>query len=159
MINNPSACPCGSEKQYNNCCLPLINLQTYAASPEALMRSRFSAYAKLNYQYVLNTYAKEARSKLTIAQLKSGNESTKWLKLEVLSAFSDNNEGEVEFIAYYQIHKDFYCMHERSRFILEEGQWRYLNGDMLNKSGRINITRNQTCLCGSQLKYKRCCGK
>lgn len=123
------------------------------------MRSRFTAYANGFYQYVFDTYAQAARTKLDLTMLSEGSQDTQWIKLEVLSAWGEHTRGEVEFIAYYKIKKDFYAMHERSRFIIEDGEWRYLDGDMLNKNGKLNVSRNQTCLCGSMLKYKRCCGK
>ena len=123
------------------------------------MRSRFTAYANGFYQYVFDTYAQSARAKLDLSMLSEGSRDTQWIKLEVQSAWGEGSNGEVEFIAYYKVNKDFYAMHERSRFIAEDGEWRYLNGDMLNKNGKLNIARNQSCLCGSMLKYKRCCGK
>ena len=33
-------CPCGSGKEYCECCEPIIKQKALAASPEALMRSR-----------------------------------------------------------------------------------------------------------------------
>ena len=39
-------CPCGSGKEYGECCEPIIKGTALAQSPEALMRSRYTAYAK-----------------------------------------------------------------------------------------------------------------
>ena len=159
MLNNENICPCGSNKRFDKCCLPIIKQAAEASSPEALMRSRYSAYAHKEYQYLVETYAKATRAKVNIGHLSAGEDATKWLKLEVLNATENGDKGEVEFIAYYQINKNFYAMHERSRFVQEAGFWRYLDGDMLNNTGKINITRNQSCLCGSNIKFKKCCGK
>lgn len=174
MLNSETQCPCGSDKHFVKCCMPFIKHESKASSPELLMRSRYSAYASKQYQYLLDTYATQKREKVDISDMSAGEDTTKWLKLEVLSAFEDQDRGEVEFIAYYElarkeiekkevkkklVQKDFYAMHERSRFIQEDGLWRYVDGDMLTKTGKVNLTRNQTCLCGSKLKFKKCCGK
>ncbi|MEE0875740.1 MAG: YchJ family metal-binding protein, partial [Fibrobacteraceae bacterium] len=39
-------CPCGSGKSYAECCEGIIKGARLAASPEELMRSRYTAYAK-----------------------------------------------------------------------------------------------------------------
>ena len=39
------ACPCGSDAAHEDCCYPVIHGQSQAATAEALMRSRYSAYA------------------------------------------------------------------------------------------------------------------
>jgi len=41
-----SLCPCESGKEYDACCGPIINGSQAARTAEALMRSRYSAYAK-----------------------------------------------------------------------------------------------------------------
>jgi SEC-C motif-containing protein len=170
MQTTQQKCHCGSAIDFAACCLPFIKKVAKPPSPEALMRSRYSAYVSKHYQYLLNTYAQSKQQNLSIDQLQQGADETQWLKLDVLSAFEDSDVGEVEFIAYYSVQdsndpkgragtSDFYAMHERSRFVKEADGWRYLDGEMLNKNGKLNLGRNQTCLCGSGLKFKRCCGR
>ena len=38
-------CPCGSELAYKSCCEPIVKGKTLAPTAEALMRSRYTAYA------------------------------------------------------------------------------------------------------------------
>ena len=153
----PRVCPCGSEKSFSYCCEPYILQIEHAPHPEALMRSRYSAYVVKAYDYILSTYALSAQKNIALVDIVDASKNTKWLQLKVMSAFTQDAIGEVEFIAYYQLDKIFYAMHELSRFIKEDQQWYYVNGDMLGKSGLIKLGRNDNCLCGSGKKYKRCC--
>ena len=55
MVRSPNAaCPCGSGRKYKKCCRVLHNGQA-APSAEALMRSRYSAYALGLADYVMGT--------------------------------------------------------------------------------------------------------
>jgi SEC-C motif-containing protein len=150
-------CHCGSEKRFTQCCQAYLRKLSLPEHPEALMRSRYSAYVEQDYAYVLTTYAPEKQKQLTISELKNASVDTQWLKLDVLGSFADSDYGEVEFIAYYKIEQSFYAMHELSRFVKQGKQWFYLDGEMLNKSGAVKLSRNATCLCGSGKKFKRCC--
>ncbi len=47
-------CPCGNPTKYKRCCGPL-HKGVPAPSPEALMRSRYSAYVARNVAYILRT--------------------------------------------------------------------------------------------------------
>lgn len=48
-------CPCGSEKNYSDCCEPLIKGERVADTAEALMRSRYTAHAKKEFDYIFET--------------------------------------------------------------------------------------------------------
>ena len=50
------ACPCG-QGEYENCCQPLHMGQAVATRAEQLMRSRYSAFAKHEMDYIQNTTA------------------------------------------------------------------------------------------------------
>lgn len=121
------------------------------------MRSRYSAYALKKYQYVINTYSTVTGNDLTIEGLSSANETTQWLGLQVLNRSQGAEHGKVEFKAYFSDQKIIYCIHEASRFVLEQGAWRYLDGNMLGKNGAIKVGRNNACICQSGKKYKHCC--
>jgi len=68
---------------------------------------------------------------------------------------SSDSEGVVEFAADYQGGQ----LHERSRFLKEEGKWFYLNGDILPPVTAAKVGRNDPCPCGSGKKFKKCCGR
>ncbi len=156
-MSSSISCPCGSLKTFAQCCEPYINMAVEPPTPETLMRSRYSAYVVNNYEYIQATYSNSNRTNLSVTDIQKAAENTKWLRLTVLSAFDMGNEGEVEFIAHYKVNNDFYQMHEHSFFVLEQNSWRYVKGDMQHKSGKIKVSRNQECICGSGLKLKRCC--
>ncbi|MFC3120872.1 YchJ family protein [Agaribacter flavus] len=152
QTNTP--CPCGSVKQIDVCCLPLINGTKFAESAEQLMRSRFVAFKIQSYRYVVDTYCQQESTKLNENAIRQSNEGTKWLSLDVLA--SDINT--VEFKAWYQVGKSFYVLHETSNFVLENKQWRYTDGYIHKDSGEVKPKRNDQCLCGSAKKFKKCCG-
>ena len=64
MENDMETCPCGTNKAYSQCCEPLIRGERQAATPEELMRSRYSAYAKTEVDYIINTTHPEKREDL-----------------------------------------------------------------------------------------------
>ena len=53
-------CPCHSGRKYKRCCR-LVHEGQPAASPEALMRSRYSAYVHGEVDYLLNTWHPDTR--------------------------------------------------------------------------------------------------
>ena len=126
------------------------------------MRSRYSAYATKNYSYILNTYGKAQRSNLQLHEIQKADENSRWLKLEVIGTTEQSAFAQVEFRAFYRIDgqpkKIFYTLHELSKFNLEDGQWRYTTGEISNESGAYKPNRNESCLCASGKKYKKCCG-
>lgn len=150
-------CPCGSLKKVQHCCEPIINKTTMPETPESLMRSRYSAYVFGNYEYIYETYSKAGQLTHTIEDIETTAKGTTWLGLRVLSSFAMGNEGEVEFIAYYKINNGCYQMHEHSYFVFEQQRWKYDKGKMLHKTGKLKVSRNQPCICGSGQKYKGCC--
>jgi SEC-C motif-containing protein len=50
-------------------------------------------------------------------------------------------------------------MHEKASFIKEDGQWFYVDGDIIKapQARSEKIGRNAPCPCGSGKKYKKCC--
>lgn len=54
--SRPTACPCGSGEAFAACCGPLHTGTAKAATAEALMRSRYSAFALGDASYLLRTW-------------------------------------------------------------------------------------------------------
>lgn len=152
-----TSCICCSDKTFSQCCEPLLSGKQHATHPEQLMRSRFSAYKIENYQYILATYSNQQKQQLTVGSLKSSATGTKWLSLEIVSSDKQSQQGHVEFKAYYQVDNQYYILHELSKFILEENQWKYTEGKILSDGMPLKIGRNDPCPCGSGSKFKKCC--
>jgi SEC-C motif-containing protein len=143
-------CPCGSNKTYLLCCKPLHAGVQKAQNPEQLMRSRYSAFATGEAAYLLNTSAAGDHAPDELDRLKAAMREVAWLKLEVLEAHGDS----VEFKAYFRDESGISLLHEKSKFVFEEGAWLYNEGTLFN----TKIERNAACPCGSGKKYKKCCG-
>lgn len=150
-------CYCGSGSLFSQCCEPLLQGLQKANNPEVLMRSRFSAFSTNNFQYLLSTTGKDQRNGLTEEDFAESNLGTTWLMLELVSTITHANQ--VEFKAYYQHDKKFLLHHELSNFEQQNDKWCYTTGEIFDDSGVINLGRNDICLCGSQKKYKKCCGR
>ncbi|AIZ45212.1 hypothetical protein QR90_09050 [Deinococcus radiopugnans] len=112
-------CPCGSGRSYGHCCGPAHDGTRPAATPEALMRSRYSAYALGNAPYVLATWHPDTRPpELHL------NAGTRYLCLKVHEASGD----EVEFTAALQVDRgEKYVLRERSLFKQLDGRWVYVD--------------------------------
>jgi SEC-C motif-containing protein len=52
--------------------------------------------------------------------------ASKWLSLEIINCDNDS----VEFIARYKVQGKAYKLHEKSRFIYEDRQWYYIDGEI-----------------------------
>lgn len=158
-----SLCPCGSGKELDACCGPYVAGDKAAPTAEALMRSRFTAYALGNAKYLRSTLCKteQAEGELSEAEIKAAT----WQSLEIRATeagLEDDDTGMVEFVARFKSGGEQHAHHERSTFIREDGRWVYESGIFNPKSAPITSTkvgRNDPCPCGSGLKFKKCCGK
>lgn len=147
-----SGCPCASLLSYEQCCQPL-HLGRAAATPEGLMRSRYSAFVLKNAEYLLASWHKTTRPE----SLELDN-NDQWCALQVLSTEQDaeGKKGKVHFQATFKEDNAFYTLEENSNFVFEEGHWYYLDG--LPTIKQLKPQRNDPCFCGSHKKYKKCCG-
>ena len=129
-----SACHCGSGKPYAACCGRLHAGAENAASAEALMRSRYSAYVLRLEPYLLATWHASTRPAALYLAEEAG---TKWLGLEVKrQQAQDASHATVEFVARYRIAGRGHRLHETSRFVREDGRWFYVDGDV--GDGRVS---------------------
>ncbi|MBI5163937.1 MAG: YchJ family protein [Magnetospirillum sp.] len=155
-----TVCPCGSGRGLDDCCGPLL-AGAPAASPEALMRSRYTAFAVGNLDYLETSLAPEAREDYDKAETESWAKETTWQGLEVRSSEEDGDGGSVEFVARYKFHGKTYAHHELARFRRQDGRWMYVEG-LMNPKGPQRVAskvgRNDPCPCGSGKKSKKCCG-
>ena len=56
-----SNCPCGSGRTLDQCCGPYLDGTAKAPTPEALMRSRYSAFVTVNVDHLERTLLPETR--------------------------------------------------------------------------------------------------
>ena len=128
-------CPCGrvdAKKRavaYVDCCGRYLDHFGATPAPDAehLMRSRYSAFVLERADYLLATWHPSKRP----ASL-DFDAGAKWLGLDVRShQTTGDNTAEVTFVARYRLPSGAVRMHERSRFVREDGRWFYVDGDTL----------------------------
>jgi SEC-C motif-containing protein len=121
-------CPCDSGHDYAGCCEPL-HLGAAAETAEALMRSRFSAFALRLDGYLLSSW--HPSTKPATLELDDG---TVWRRLQIVDTVDgglDDETGIVEFRASFRdADGTAGVLHERSRFARVDGRWVYLDGDI-----------------------------
>ncbi|WP_111495883.1 YchJ family protein [Marinobacter bohaiensis] len=142
-------CPCGTGRTYGECCAP-AHSGTPAPSPEALMRSRYSAFVLGLTDYLRQSWHPSTRP----ASLDRGD-TPQWTGLTVLSSTSDGDRGQVHFRAIYRESGQWGYLEEKSDFVVEDGRWYYLSGNP--QQGVLKPGRNDRCPCGSGRKFKSCC--
>lgn len=154
-INSPLECPCSGSTLFKACCGPYLYGQQSPPTAEALMRSRFSAYATQNYHYIEQTMRGKAAEGFVLHQVQQSLAHVQWVKLEIIHA----SQCTVEFKAYYrnqtacfsQTEMDY--SHEKSLFQLHHKRWYYI------ANLEETLSRNGPCPCGSDKKFKYCCFK
>lgn len=122
-------CPCGSGAPLVDCCGPYIDGALPAPTAEALMRSRYSAFALGRADYLRATWhpaTRPSRVRLDPEQ--------HWIGLSI-KATEDGQPGDihgvVEFVARFKVAGRGHRLHERSRFECIDGRWYYRDGEHL----------------------------
>ncbi|THF66464.1 hypothetical protein E6C76_06380 [Pseudothauera nasutitermitis] len=120
-------CPCESGQPYADCCGPAHDGRRPPTSAEALMRSRYSAFALGRADWLLASWHASTRpATLDLAE----DPAPKWIGLRVLRHEQrDENHAIVEFVARYRLGGRAARLHELSRFVREDGHWYYVDGD------------------------------
>ncbi|UXR65004.1 YchJ family metal-binding protein [Bdellovibrio bacteriovorus] len=121
-------CPCGSDKNYSVCCGVYHSGEALAPTAEALMRSRYAAFAKNQMQYLRDTTDPQTLDLIDDEANKEWAERAKFLKLEILNAEEKGTKGLVEFKAFYSIDDEDYVHHEVSTFRKQAGEWFFKSG-------------------------------
>ena len=157
-------CPCGLEKDYSDCCEPLIKGIKKAETPEALMRSRYTAYVKGEVDYIVGTFVKSKQDGQNKNAIRKWSKESVWKKLEIIHTEKggpDDTEGYVEFVAHYLTNGNRQSHHERAHFLKEDGEWYFNDADYPQVEQYVRESpktgRNDPCPCGSGKKYKKCC--
>ena len=133
-MSAPTPCPCGSALAYAACCgrwhaEHATRGTLTAPGPEALMRSRYSAFVMDLRGYLLATWHASTRP----SALEPPEPGLKWLGLDVKRAVLQGaDHGTVEFVARSKLGGRANRLQETSRFVRENGEWFYVDGDLKN---------------------------
>ena len=127
-------CPCGrldARKRplaFARCCGRHLADPVHSPAPDAesLMRSRYCAFVLQDADYLLATWHPSRRPPELAFE-----PGCKWLGLEVREHHAvDATHAEVEFVARSRRGGRARRLHERSRFVCEDGRWFYVDGEM-----------------------------
>ena len=121
-----SRCPCLSGLTYEACCGPLHAGTSTAQTAEQVMRSRYSAFAVGDADYLSATW--HASTRPGALELDADR---RWYRLDILRTERGgpfDTEGVVEFRAYHRSAEGKGSQHEVSRFTREDGRWLYVDG-------------------------------
>lgn len=156
-----TACPCGSGRDFADCCNPIIS-GARAPSAEALMRARYTAFTLGNVDYLEQTHAPEIRDEFNRAEAERVVDEADWRGLEIKRVIeTEDGTASVEFLVRFKKDGEDFLHHELASFRQEDGRWMYVKGEVNPKSPPrqvVKIGRNDPCTCGSGRKYKKCCG-
>ena len=147
-------CPCGSGNLLDTCC-GRYHAQHGAPDAQALMRSRYSAYVLGLVDYLVATTLPAQREGLDREAISAWSRGSTWLGLEVESAELFGGAPEHAFVTFnvrWHDNSGEHVHRERSAFVQREGQWYFIDPTVPVKLGR-----NDSCLCGSGQKFKKCC--
>jgi SEC-C motif-containing protein len=122
-------CPCGSGRTYTLCCQLYLQQDQLPATAEQLMRSRYTAFALNDEDYLLFSWHPQ-----TCPQHLELDEKTQWLGLQIKNTErgqEHDNSGHVEFIARFKLNGKAFRLHENSRFTRLDRRWVYLDGEII----------------------------
>ncbi|MBF0251290.1 MAG: YchJ family protein [Alphaproteobacteria bacterium] len=162
MAANP--CPCNSGKTFEDCCAPLLGGQARAQTAEALMRARFTAHVREDFDFVAATHAAAEKDSYNKSAAEAQAKTLTWTRLEILETEAggpDDAAGTVTFAAHFTQNGQSMVHREKSEFVREDGEWVYVDGEINPRSAPVRVDkvgRNDPCPCGSGKKYKKCCG-
>ena len=120
-VNSP--CPCGSKKKYKKCC-QIYHKGALAKDALTLMKSRYSAFAAGEIDYIIKT----ALSQDDRAELEAFSRGCEFLKLTIL----EYDENTVTFHATIRCGEQDASFSEKSYFVQKEGRWLYERGEILD---------------------------
>ena len=159
-------CPCGSGRDFDECCGPVIAGTSPAPTAEALMRARYSAHVVKNFDFIDNSMLPELRDDGDHEEMEKWSQAVRWDGLDILETTAggqDDEKGDVIFVAKYTVEGIPQMLHERAHFKKVDGTWMYADGeDMSHETFHREapkVGRNDPCPCGSGTKYKKCCGR
>jgi SEC-C motif domain protein len=130
---NSMNCPCTSGKQYLECCGIYHQGKDRPPTAEALMRSRYSAYAVGEIEYLLKTIPLLERKHFDLKAAKQWSSESEWTGLEILSTkeSSDGTKATIEFKARFKVQEEEHEHAERAYFQKTQGRWFFLDGKIL----------------------------
>lgn len=137
MARAPEPCPCGRPSTYARCCGVFHRGEAEAPDAESLMRSRYSAFARGEVEYLWRTlhesHADRAMPEAAVLRgLRESARTQRFMGLSVLDAAPPDTDGvaRVLFHAKIFVKGRDHSFAECSDFLHDGRGWRYVRGEM-----------------------------
>lgn len=135
-ISANSPCPCGSEKKYKKCCR-VFHEGLLPSKAEELMRSRYSAFATKQVEYIIETTHKDncdytENTKAWKEAVEDFCSNVEFQRLDIYESIEGKEESYVTFRANLLQNNQDVSFTEKSRFLKVEGKWFYVDGTFLD---------------------------
>lgn len=157
-------CPCGSGRNFDQCCGPILAGERAPATAEALMRARYSAYVRQQTDFIHESTLPRMRAELDPAATDAWSRQAEWRGLEILhteGGGARDEDGVVEFVARYSMQGQDVDHHEIATFEKQDGKWFFVDGQEPKqvpfRRAEPKVGPNDPCPCGSGKKWKKCC--
>ncbi|MEJ5914753.1 YchJ family protein [Pseudokineococcus sp. 1T1Z-3] len=124
-------CPCGWGEPYERCCGRLHRQQAQAPTAEALMRSRYSAFAVGDVEHLVRTWHPATRPQGLAEDLavEVGAGGVRWLHLAVTAVEEGGPFDDAGFVTFEAVSRAGgrrHVLRERSAFARVDGRWAYV---------------------------------
>jgi SEC-C motif-containing protein len=131
-------CPCDCNTHYEQCCAQFHQGRQQPKTALELMKSRYSAYAKAQAVYIINTTHKTHQEYLDdvnvwFEHINEFIEITQFRGLNIIDYQEFENEAYVIFQALLTQHGVNSSFTERSHFVKENGIWYYQSGEIFDE--------------------------
>lgn len=128
-----------------------------------LLEKRYEAFRTGNTDYVVETHHPETRDQLDRDAVESWSKQSSWKGLEIEDVEEEGDKCFIRFTVRYERKHELIPHTELAEFRKEDGKWFYYDSEFpspetVRREGE-KLGRNDPCSCGSNKKYKKCCGK
>jgi SEC-C motif-containing protein len=137
-VKNGSPCPCSSGKTYRDCCAPYHTASREPETAEALMRSRYSAFAAGKIDHLIRTLHPDHADRRMPPEVlgETLRATVRAYRYTGLVIEDDQESGETATVTFFA--KVFErgadrSFRERSTFARTAEGWRYLSGETLSR--------------------------
>ncbi len=126
-------CPCASGNLYARCCGPYHTGDSWPATPQDTVRSRYAAYARGAVDYIVDTTCPDGQAWKTPVDawrkdIASFGRTMDFLGVDILAADVHDETATVTFHARLRHGDRDASFTEESRFIRRDHRWLYLDG-------------------------------
>ena len=122
-------CYCGNARTFEQCCAPFIFGIQKPSTAEELMRSRYSAYAHKNVDYLVKTTHPNEQKPELASEIRAWMNKVQWMSLRVIETrmgLENHKKGYVRFVADYLENGEVKQHEELSLFKKFHSEWYYV---------------------------------